>query len=60
MPTYVYRCPACGAPDLDIVHGMTEHVAVICPECGELRHRVPQVTGIALKGGGWAGKEEQS
>ena len=41
MPTYDYRCPACGA-ELEIVHGIHEPEPKKCPKCGAKRklHRM--------------------
>lgn len=56
MPVYVYRCQHCDAADIDVSHTMLQNPTIICPDCGNTRNRVPQATGIALKGDGWAGK----
>ena len=52
-PTYIYRCKNCDAPDWEVQHSMTDDTPVLCDECGEQRHRVPQATGVVLKGGGF-------
>ena len=53
MPTYDYRCDACGHL-WDIEQRMTEDPIKKCPECGKLKAK-RQITGgnFILKGGGW-------
>ena len=53
MPTYDYRCDACGHT-WDIEQRMTEDAIKKCPKCGKLKAK-RQITGgnFILKGGGW-------
>lgn len=50
MPTYDYRCPACG--DFEVYRSMSErNVPARCPECGEESPRVlvaaPRLSAVA-------------
>lgn len=53
MPTYEYRCAACGA-DHAIVQKMTDPTLTTCPACGadELRKQFSGV-GVMFKGSGF-------
>ena len=53
MPTYEYRCAACGA-DHAIVQKMTDPTLTTCPDCGaeELRKQFSGV-GVMFKGSGF-------
>jgi putative FmdB family regulatory protein len=53
MPTYDYRCDACGNT-WDVEQRMTEDAIKKCPKCGKLKAK-RQITGgnFILKGGGW-------
>jgi len=55
MPAYVYRCRACDAADLEVVHSIHDEPAFLC-DCGQERRRVLFAPGVSLKGDGWAGK----
>ena len=54
MPTYDYRCDACGH-ELELFHGMSEDPVTTCPDCGEekLRRRIGSGAGIIFKGSGF-------
>lgn len=53
MPTYEYRCGACGK-NQDIVQKMSDPVLVDCPLCGAARlERLISASAFALRGGGW-------
>ena len=58
MPTYEYKCEACGEI-LEIFHGINEGEKRKCPSCGELKLKrlISGGTGVIFKGGGWPGKE---
>lgn len=56
MPKYIYRCPECDSPDLEIDHPITGEWEFQCDPCGATMRRVPQAIGLAFKGDGWAGK----
>lgn len=53
MPTYSYRCEACGH-EFDIVQRMSEDALTDCPSCKapKLVKKI-QPVGFALKGTGW-------
>lgn len=53
MPTYEYRCKACG-DQLEVVQAFTDDALSTCPSCGaaELR-KVFGSVGIAFKGSGF-------
>lgn len=53
MPTYEYRCGACGRQQ-DIVQKMSDPTLVECPLCGAPKlERLISASAFALRGGGW-------
>ena len=53
MPTYAYRCPACGN-EFDVFQKITDPPGAPCPRCGAQAERV--ITGgggLLFKGGGF-------
>lgn len=54
MPTYDYRCRACGH-ELEIFQSMSESPKRKCPSCGalKLQRRIGTGGGILFKGGGF-------
>lgn len=54
MPTYDYRCEACGH-ELEIFHSMTESAKRKCPACGKLKlvRLIGTGGGIIFKGSGF-------
>jgi len=54
MPTYDYRCKACGA-ELEIFHSMADKPKRKCPECGALKleRQIGAGGGILFKGSGY-------
>jgi len=54
MPTYDYRCEACGH-EFELFQQMSAAVETVCPECGEesLRRLVGTGGGILFKGSGF-------
>lgn len=53
MPTYEYRCGACGQQQ-DIVQKMSDPTLVVCPLCGAPQlERLISASAFALRGGGW-------
>lgn len=54
MPTYDYRCKACGH-ELEIFHSMSQAPKRKCPECGALKleRQIGLGGGILFKGGGF-------
>lgn len=52
MPTYQYRCTACG-DELEAVQKFTDAALTTCPACqGELR-KVYNAVGVVFKGSGF-------
>jgi putative FmdB family regulatory protein len=52
MPTYQYRCTACGS-ELEVVQKFTDDALTECPECsGDLR-KVFNAVGVVFKGSGF-------
>ena len=60
MPTYEYRCKACGH-ELEVVQGFTDAALTKCPSCGkkELR-KVFSAVGISFKGSGFYKNDSRS
>jgi putative FmdB family regulatory protein len=59
MPTYEYRCKACGH-ELEAVQAFTDDPLTVCPECGgDLRKRFGAV-GITFKGAGFYKTDSRS
>ena len=54
MPTYDYRCDACGH-ELEIFQSITENPKRKCPECGKLKLQrvIGTGAGIIFKGSGF-------
>lgn len=54
MPTYDYRCRACGH-ELEIFQSMSESPKRKCPACGalKLQRRIGAGGGVLFKGGGF-------
>ena len=52
MPTYAYRCTACGHR-FDAVQRMTDDPLTECPSCGGLVRRTIQNVPVVFKGSGW-------
>lgn len=53
MPTYDYRCKACGH-ELEIQQSFSDDALTICPNCGEPQLRkVFSAVGISFKGSGF-------
>ena len=52
MPTYGYRCQACGA-EFDVVQRMTDPAEASCPSCHGAGRRLFFPVGIAFKGQGF-------
>ena len=52
MPTYAYRCAACGHA-FDIVQSFTDNALTVCPQCdGPLRKQYGSI-GVTFKGSGF-------
>jgi len=53
MPTYDYRCKACGHV-FELLHNMSENPAPDCPKCGQACERmVSGGAGLIFKGKGF-------
>lgn len=53
MPSYDYRCNACGK-EMEISHRISEPPRRVCPHCGaESLERLVSRSSFALKGSGW-------
>lgn len=52
MPTYEYRCKACGR-ELEVVQSFTDDALTTCEECGGSLRKVFGNVGIAFKGTGF-------
>ena len=53
MPTYEYRCKACGH-ELEVVQGFSDDALTTCPACGtEQLRKVFAAPGISFKGSGF-------
>ena len=52
MPTYEYRCKACGE-DLEVVQSFTDDALTVCPACGGELRKVFGNIGITFKGSGF-------
>ncbi len=52
MPTYAYRCTACGH-EFDAVQRFSDEPIEDCPVCGAHVRRLIQPVGVVFKGSGW-------
>lgn len=52
MPTYQYRCTACGS-DLEAVQKFTDPALTECPACGGSLRKVFNAVGVVFKGSGF-------
>lgn len=53
MPTYAYRCPACGH-EYEKLQKITDHTRAPCPECGTPGDRmISGGAGVVFKGSGF-------
>ena len=53
MPTYEYRCPACGR-DFELFQRMSDPPGAPCPDCGEAAERLISAgAGLLFKGEGF-------
>ena len=61
MPTYEYRCEACGH-EFEKFQSITDRAVRKCPECGELKVRrlISAGGGIIFKGSGFYGTDYRS
>ena len=61
MPMYIYKCPKCDAPAIEVGHKMTEtfaenHFGFSCTCGAKAEDHVKQIQPVpsVFKGGGWA------
>ncbi len=60
MPTYDYRCKACGH-ELEIQQSFSDDALTVCPSCGEPELRkVFSAVGISFKGSGFYKNDSRS
>lgn len=59
MPTYQYRCTACGS-DLEAVQKFTDDPLTDCPECGGDLRKVFNAVGVVFKGSGFYATDSRS
>jgi putative FmdB family regulatory protein len=59
MPTYDYRCTACGR-EVEVVHGIHEQGPSTCGSCGGSMRKALSRPAIHFRGGGWAKKDAQA
>ena len=52
MPTYAYRCAACGHA-FDIHQAFTDEALTVCPECGGALRKQYGSVGVTFKGSGF-------
>jgi putative FmdB family regulatory protein len=52
MPTYQYRCSACGR-ELEVVQKFTDAALTQCPECSGSLRKVFNAVGVVFKGSGF-------
>jgi putative FmdB family regulatory protein len=52
MPLYEYRCQECGLR-FERIERVSELNDGICPECGEIAHRLIGAPALQFKGSGW-------
>ena len=57
MPTYSYKCGACGH-QFDIIQKISEDKLKQCPKCDKLQLSkiITETAGFQLKGNGWFNK----
>lgn len=59
MPTYQYRCTACGN-DLEVVQRFTDDALTECPECNGQLRKVYNAVGVVFKGSGFYKTDSRS
>lgn len=52
MAQYIYRCVDC-REEQEVQHSMKDDPAVSCPSCNGSCTRVPQASGVVLRGRGF-------
>ena len=59
MPTYEYRCDACGRR-LEVVQRFSDAPLTACEDCGGALRRVFHPVGVVLKGSGFYATDSRS
>jgi putative FmdB family regulatory protein len=59
VPTYEYRCKACGT-ELEVVQSFTDEPLTTCEACGGELRKVFGAVGIAFKGSGFYKTDSRS
>lgn len=59
MPTYDYRCAACGH-EVEVVHGIHDSGPSTCAVCGGQMRKALSPPAIHFRGGGWAKKDARA
>ena len=59
MPTYAYRCAACGHA-FDIHQSFTDESLTVCPECGGPLRKQYGSIGVTFKGSGFYRTDSRS
>ena len=59
MPTYQYRCTACG-DDLEVVQNFSDAALTECPVCGGRLRKVFGSVGLVFKGSGFYKTDSRS
>jgi putative FmdB family regulatory protein len=59
MPTYEYRCGACGH-QVEVRHGIHEQGPAACEACGGTMRKALSSPAVLFKGSGWAKKDAQA
>ena len=59
MPTYEYRCKACGT-ELEVVQSFTDDALTTCESCGGELRKVFGAVGISFKGSGFYKNDSRS
>ncbi len=60
MPTYDYKCEACGY-EFELFQKMTDLPATVCPKCGEaVRRKIGSGAGLIFKGTGFYATDYRS
>jgi putative FmdB family regulatory protein len=60
MPTYDYKCEACGH-EFELFQRMTDLPERVCPQCGgEVRRKIGSGAGVIFKGSGFYATDYRS
>lgn len=59
MPTYSYRCTACGT-ERDVRQSFTDDPLTVCPDCGGALRKLFSSVGVVFKGSGFYHNDSRS